>query len=114
MYSDRAWPLKAPVRSQAPKQAAAEQTSILENAPKEEDDPGKQKWEQLRIRNALHSFDSLRAMQGNSKQTEASELRDLKVEGYKGSLLSESSARIFWGENAQNPAPQNPAPGLSM
>ena len=26
---------------------------------------------QLRIRNALHSFDSLRAMQGNSNQSEA-------------------------------------------
>lgn len=68
------------------------------------DDPGNQKWEQRRIRSALHGFDTLRTLQGSRRQSEASRQRDEKVEVYKTTLLSEPSKRIFENENSAKEA----------
>ena len=63
------------------------------------DDPDNQKWEQRRIRTALHSFDTLKMLQGNKKQSEAQAQRNEKLEGYKDTLLSLPSRAIFDADN---------------
>ena len=67
----------------------------FEKDSKRKEDPGNQKWEQLRIRTALHSFDTILELRGNVRMSVKEEDQSAMAEGFKNVLLSNQSKRTY-------------------